>query len=266
MAILKNLIESFEALWPSATAESWDRPGLMLGNPNATVNKVLLSVDITADVISEAAEQDCQLLLSHHPMLLRPVHELGETTGKGALVHGAIKQDVAVYAAHTNADIADRGVSESLALALGLDRLAPLDSLTGHGQVGFVDPISLLDFARMVARVIPPTAGGVKVAGTPERQITKIALVAGAGDSFLVNALESDVDLFITSDLRHHPAQDFLEAAAASGGPALMDISHWAAEWMWLPNAAEQLKKIHPEIDWVVSDLRTDPWDFTVVQ
>jgi len=266
MAILKNLVKSFDSLWPKDSAESWDRPGLMVGSLDAEVSKVLLSVDITTAVMSEAIAQDCQLVLAHHPMLLRPVHELGGQTGKGALVHKAIKSDLAVFAAHTNADIAAGGVSESLALALGLSSLRPLDGLTGHGHVGEVHETSLLDFARMVAKAVPATAAGIKVAGDPDRRISRVALVAGAGDGFLPQALCSGVDVFITSDLRHHPAQDFLEAAAASGGPSLIDIPHWAAEWPWLTSAAAQLHRLHPDVEWVVSDLRTDPWDFTVVQ
>lgn len=93
-----------------------------------------------------------------------------------------------------------------------------------------------------------------------------MALVAGAGDSYLANAQKTGVDLFITSDLRHHPAQDFTEQSKLTSGPALMDISHWAAEWIWLDKAAEILTKKHPQIEFLVCDVRTDPWDFAVMQ
>jgi len=266
MAILKDLIHSFDALWPPATAEAWDRPGLMLGNHDAQVKKAMLSVDITLPVVIEAIDQECDLLLSHHPLLLRPVHELGDQTAKGAIVAAAIRGDLAVFAAHTNSDIAEHGVSEALASALNMKGLQPLDPTTGHGQVGEIAEQSLLDFARFVAKALPASAGGVRVAGDPERKISKVGLVAGAGDSFLGAALGKGVDLFITSDLRHHPAQDFIEASNAQGGPALMDISHWAAEWIWLERAQSQLRELQPDVDWMVSDLRTDPWDFTVMQ
>jgi putative NIF3 family GTP cyclohydrolase 1 type 2 len=91
-------------------------------------------------------------------------------------------------------------------------------------------------------------------------------LVGGAGDSFLPLAVGAGIDVFITSDLRHHPAQDFIEQANLTNGPALIDVSHWAAEWVWLDNAAKQLSAKHPEVEFVVSDLRTDPWDFAVMQ
>lgn len=263
---LGELIKLFDKLWPLATAEEWDRPGLMVGNPSQSVSKVMLSVDVTGGVIAEALESGCQLLLTHHPLLLRGVHELGELTLKGNLVSKAIRGNLAIYSAHTNADIAPGGVSESLAYALGLSNLSKLDSDSGHGIVGSIKPTKLLEFARQVAKTLPAVAAGIKVAGHPEKLISSVSLVAGAGDGFLAKALSSGADLFITSDLRHHPAQDFVEQSQLVGGPALMDISHWAAEWVWLEGAANQLRSVANGVEFVVSDLRTDPWDFAVMQ
>jgi len=104
------------------------------------------------------------------------------------------------------------------------------------------------------------------VAGDSERLISRVGLVAGAGDGFLSIASQSGIDLFITSDLRHHPAQDFIEQSKLDAGPALLDIAHWAAEWVWLDQAAGQLSSMHRDVEFIVSDLRTDPWDFAVMQ
>ena len=263
---LSNLLASFERLWPKDSAEDWDRPGLMVGNPSQEINKVLLAVDVTSEVIDQAIQTGCQLLLTHHPMLLRGVHELGELTLKGNLVAKAIKSGLAIFSAHTNADIAQGGVSQSLAQALELRNLAPLDAVSGHGIVGDVDEIKLIDYARKISRAIPATAQGIRVAGDSEKLISRVGLVAGAGDSFLGMASLAGIDLFITSDLRHHPAQDFIEQSKLTDGPALIDIAHWAAEWVWLDQAAAQLAGIHRDVEFIVSDLRTDPWDFAVMQ
>jgi len=263
---LSNLLASFEKLWPKESAEDWDRPGLMVGNPSQEINKVLLAVDVTAEVIDQAIQTDCQLLLTHHPMLLRGVHELGELTLKGNLVAKAIKSGLAIFSAHTNADIAQGGVSQSLAKALELRNLAPLDAVSGHGIVGDVDEMKLIDYARKISRAIPATAQGIRVAGDSEKLISRVGLVAGAGDSFLGMAGLAGIDLFITSDLRHHPAQDFIEQSKLTDGPALIDIAHWAAEWVWLDQAAAQLASMHRDVEFIVSDLRTDPWDFAVMQ
>lgn len=263
---LSNLLASFEKLWPKESAEDWDRPGLMVGNPSQEINKVLLAVDVTSEVIDQAIQTGCQLLLTHHPMLQRGVHELGELTLKGNLVAKAIKSGLAIFSAHTNADIAQGGVSQSLAQALELRNLAPLDAVSGHGIVGDVHEIKLIDYARKISRAIPATAQGIRVAGDSEKLISRVGLVAGAGDSFLGMASLAGIDLFITSDLRHHPAQDFIEQSKLTDGPALIDIAHWAAEWVWLDQAAAQLAGIHRDVEFIVSDLRTDPWDFAVMQ
>ncbi len=263
---LSNLLASFERLWPRDSAEDWDRPGLMVGNPSQEINKVLLAVDVTSEVVDQAIQSGCQLLLTHHPMLLRGVHELGELTLKGNLVTKAIKSGLAIFSAHTNADIAQGGVSQSLAQALELRNLAPLDAVSGHGIVGDIEEIKLIEYARKIARAIPATAQGIRVAGSSEKLISRVGLVAGAGDGFLSMASLAGIDLFITSDLRHHPAQDFIEQSKLSDGPALIDIAHWAAEWVWLDQAAAQLAGIHRDVEFIVSDLRTDPWDFAVMQ
>lgn len=264
--LLSDLIKTFESLWPKHTAEDWDRVGLVVGHPAQSVKKVLLSVDVTDEVVHEAVSMSANLLLSHHPMLLRPAHDLSELTLKGNLISKAIRGELAIYSAHTNADFAQEGVSQSLAKALGLSALRPLDENSGAGVVGEITKTTLLEFARAVAKVLPSVAQGIKVSGDPSGEVVKVALVAGAGDSYLPLAQQSQVDLFITSDLRHHPAQDFAEQSKLTGGPALMDISHWAAEWMWLDKAAEILTKKHPEIEFIVCELRTDPWDFAVMQ
>ena len=117
-----------------------------------------------------------------------------------------------------------------------------------------------------MAKRIPAVAQGVKVSGDPERLISKVAVLAGAGDGYLTAVAQSDADLYITSDLRHHPAQDFAEQGKLGSGPALMDISHWAAEWVWLESAKSQLEKLNSQVEFVVSEINTDPWTFAVMQ
>ncbi|RXZ50100.1 Nif3-like dinuclear metal center hexameric protein, partial [Agromyces binzhouensis] len=88
----------------------------------------------------------------------------------------------------------------------------------------------------------------------------------GAGDSLLGHPAVRAADAYVTADLRHHPASEAREQAMLGGGPALIDVSHWASEWLWLDAAARELRDAHPGLEVVVSDLRTDPWDFQVVQ
>lgn len=264
--LLSELLNHFESIWPSSAAEAWDRPGLMLGAPGNSVSRVLLTVDVTSEVIAEAADLGCQLIVSHHPMYLRGVTELGESRLKGQLTAAAIRSNLAVFSAHTNADFQPHGVTNTLARALGLGKLRPMNEF-GHGAIGELEsPESLLEFARRVSRALPPVAQGVKVSGDPGKEINTVAVLAGAGDSYLDSVQLSGADVYVTSDLRHHPAQDFTEQSKLTSGPALIDISHWAAEWLWLDVASGQLSEAFPELEVIVSELKTDPWTFVVMQ
>ncbi len=264
--LLQNLISHLDSLWPLASKEEWDKPGLMLGSPLQNVNKVLLSVAVTGDVIQEAVSIGCQLLLSHHPMFMRGVFELSEQGVKGANAALAMRNQLAVFAAHTNADFQEGGVTQSLATRLGLANLVPLASANNHVVVGEVPSQTLLDFSRRAAKLLPAVAQGLKVAGDPNREIKRVAVLAGSGDGYLNAVSGTDVDLYITSDLRHHPAQDFAEQSKLAQGPALMDIAHWAAEWVWLDNAKAHLDSLIPDVEFVVSEINTDPWTFAVMQ
>ncbi|MBF4162842.1 Nif3-like dinuclear metal center hexameric protein [Nocardioides acrostichi] len=134
-------------------------------------------------------------------------------------------------------------------------------SETGAGRIGDVEPTTLAAFAQHVAEVLPETVGGVRVAGDPDRPVRRVALCGGAGDFLLETVRRTDADVYVTSDLRHHPASEHLEHAQHSGGPALVDVSHWAAESTWLPVVAERLRAALGErVRVTVSTRRTDPW------
>lgn len=267
MVSLEVLIQSFEKLWPKASAEDWDRPGLTIGDPDQSVSKVLLAVDATHAVVDEALALQANLLLTHHPLLLRGVSELSQKSVKGNIVTRAIRGELAIFCAHTNSDLAELGTATALAKLFDIRNAVALDPITGHGLVGnLATPESLIGFATRIAKQLPSVAAGIKVAGNPDAMIQRIGLAPGAGDGFLDAALAAKLDVFITSDLRHHPSQEFLETNAFSGPVALIDLSHWAAESIWLPMIQKELTKMHPDVSFVLSELSTDPWDFAVMQ
>ena len=102
---------------------------------------------------------------------------------------------------------------------------------TGTGRVGSVPATTLAAFAAHVAAALPATPTGVRFGGDPDRVVRRVAVCGGAGDFLLDELAGGDADVYVTSDLRHHLASEFLE----KGGPALVDVPHWAAEWTWLP-------------------------------
>ncbi|WP_213814615.1 Nif3-like dinuclear metal center hexameric protein [Glaciihabitans sp. dw_435] len=260
-----------EALWPLAGAESWDAPGLLSGDPRASVSHIHLAVDAVLDTVDEAIDLGADLLLVHHPLLLRGVTSIAEDRYKGAALARLIRGGCALIAAHTNADIVETGTSAVLAQRLGLTEMAPIvagaSPSRGIGRYGNLNiPTTLGRLARELAELLPATAGGVRVSGEFDAAVTSIAVCGGAGDSLLRETAVLGSDVYVTSDLRHHPASEFRENAKLTGGPALIDISHWASEWLWLDGAAQELRDALNGVTVTVSELRTDPWDFVVVQ
>ncbi|OJX77025.1 Nif3-like dinuclear metal center hexameric protein [Leifsonia sp. 71-9] len=268
---LRSVRETVEGLWPLSGAEGWDAPGLLSGDPAAPVERILLAVDVVAATVDEAVDTGADLLLAHHPLLLRGVTSVAEDRYKGALLARLIRGGCALIAAHTNADVVADGTSAVLAARLGLTGTAPIspapDGVTGIGRVGTLpEPTTLGALARALADLLPPTAGGVRAAGDYHQPVSRVAVCGGAGDSLLGSDPVRSADVYITADLRHHPASEAREQAILGGGPALLDVSHWASEWLWLDTAADQLRAALPGVEVAVSDLRTDPWDFAILQ
>lgn len=264
-ATVGDVIATLAAAYPPWLAQDWDAVGLVCGDPAEPVRRVLVAVDATAGVVCDAAERGAQLVVAHHPLLLRGVHGVGADTPKGALVHRMIRAGIALYTAHTNADAANPGVSDALALALGLAVTGPLQPRVdapgcGLGRLGTLasaEPFSA--FVRRVGAALPATAWGVRGAGDPDRPIRSVAVCGGSGDSLLDAAAAAGVDAYVTADLRHHPADEHLRRGPAR--PALVDVAHWASEQPWCGQAAGVLTAAFGgTVEVHTCTRRTDPW------
>jgi dinuclear metal center YbgI/SA1388 family protein len=269
---LSAIIAELESTYDPAWAEPWDAVGLVCGDPAEPVSKILFAVDPVASVADEAVAWGAGLIVTHHPLYLRGTTTVAADTAKGALVHRLIKNGVALHTVHTNADVANPGVSDALARAVGLSgELRPLqpspgDAGRGLGRVGELEePLTLQEFAARAVRGLPRTAWGLRVAGDPSRLVRTVAVSGGAGDSLLGAVRAADV--FLTADLRHHPAGEFMQSGEFGGGPALIDAAHWATEWPWLPQAAEllasRLAAKGITVETRVSETVTDAWTTT---
>ncbi|WP_427130931.1 Nif3-like dinuclear metal center hexameric protein [Pseudarthrobacter sp. S9] len=271
-ATLGMILLAVEELWPESLAEEWDEVGLVAGHPNAEVHRILFAVDPTRDVIEEAIDVGAELLITHHPLLLKGVTSVAANTAKGRAVHRLIESGTALLTVHTNGDSAVGGVSDVLADALGLQNVAPLTPATnglpeeGIGRVGdLAEVLTLGDFAARVFGILPSVAGGVRVSGDRDGLVRRVALCGGAGDSLFGEVRASNADVYLTADLRHHPASEAREAAV-NDRPYLIDVSHFASEWLWLPAAAEALGNVLTDqghdVQIRVSTTNSDPWDF----
>jgi dinuclear metal center YbgI/SA1388 family protein len=372
--LLRDVLAVLDGLYPASSAQTWDAVGLVCGDPDQPVSKVLLAVDPTAEVVDEALEWGADLLAVHHPLLLRAVHSVAATTSKGRVVHRLIGGGCGLHVMHTNADSASPGVSDALARVLGLDQLEPLapapvhqldkvvvfvphddaeqliDALaaagagevgdyrrcawtsagtgtftplpgarpavgtvgqaehvgetrvemvlprgrraavvqalrqahpyeepafdvlelvdlgsgTGIGRVGVLEhPLTLDAFAQHVATVLPGTVQGVRVSGPGEAHVQRVAVCGGAGDDLFDQVRASGADVYLTADLRHHPASEAREHGAG-GPPYLVDVAHWASEWPWLRGCESRLLSglgsRASTVETRVSTTRTDPW------
>jgi dinuclear metal center YbgI/SA1388 family protein len=263
MTTLAELIDVLERAYPPGLAESWDAVGLVCGDPAQQVDRVLVCVDPVESTVDEAVAVGARFVLAHHPLLLRGVHGVPANTPKGAVVHRLIRAGIALMCAHTNADTADPGVSDALAAALGLTMLGPLvanqDGRTGTGRIGTLPAAEpLRAFTARVAAALPATVAGVRATGDPDRPIRTVAVCGGAGDAYLEPARAAGVDAYVTADLRHHVAGEFI---ANAGAPALVDVAHWASEWPWCEQAAGILRAATDgTVEVLVSTRRTDPW------
>ncbi|WP_082471645.1 Nif3-like dinuclear metal center hexameric protein [Arthrobacter sp. Leaf234] len=269
-----DVLVAIEELWPESLAEGWDAVGLVAGRSGNRVGKILFTVDPTAAVLDEALGWGATMIISHHPLLLKPVSSVAAAGFKGEAVHRLIEAGCALVTVHTNGDSAVGGVSDVLADALGLQDVEPLTRAAeglpeeGIGRVGdLAAPATLGDFAASVFSILPAVAGGVRVAGDKDALVRRIAVCGGAGDSLFDSVRASRADVYVTADLRHHPASEVREAAAGAA-PYLIDVSHFGSEWLWLTPAADALGNVLSDqgfsTDIRVSGVNTDPWDFVL--
>ena len=269
---LRDVVAALESLYPLESAAEWDRVGLVTGDLDQPVRRVLFALDPTLAVIDEAREWGADLLVTHHPLLLRGVHSVATSSAKGASVTALVRAGVALWVGHTNADVADPGVSTVLADALGLDDQRPLSSEGSYavGRVGrLAAPVSLAEFADVLAAVLPDTAGGIRVSGDPDGAVRTVAVMGGSGDDRFDDVRACGADVYVTADLRHHPVLEAREEARG-GRPYLVDAGHWATESLWLQSGRERLLSALGEtrgatrVETRVSTIRTEPWTFVV--
>jgi dinuclear metal center YbgI/SA1388 family protein len=262
VTVLRDVVSVLDGLYDPRWADDWDAVGTVVGDPDAPVAKVLLAVDPVAAVVDEAVEWGADLVVVHHPLWLKGVTSVAADSPKGRIVHRLISHGIALHTCHTNADCPPLGVSESMAFALGVQDVRPLEPddspERGSGRIGtLASPVTLDEFARRVAAGLPSHHSAVRIAGDPDRTIETVALCGGSGDFLLAAAQAQGADVYVTSDLRHHPVSEHLEQPDPC---AVVDVPHWSAEWTWLPVAADALTSALPGVETRVSTIVTDPW------
>lgn len=277
---LSKVNEFINILWPYNLSEEWDKTGLVYGpNKHKVIKKILFTIDTTRKVVEEAIKLKIDLLISHHPMFMKDKLNLKSSNAKTQSIISLIKSNCYLLTVHTNADKAEKGVSDVFARKLNIKNIQPLccskkdlniNSNTGIGRIGYLSKeITLEDLENKIKEIFlnkmfNKYALNIKVSGIKNGKVKKIALCCGSGSDLMKYAINHASDVFITSDVKHHDASDFCESRSSSGKPYLIDVSHYISEALWLPKAAKLLKNImnnkgydsHIE----VSKVNTDPW------
>ena len=259
-----ELAEIIEVRYPKSLAVEWDVVGFVTNNSNITVSKILLTIDVTEEVVAEAIEKSIDLIISHHPLILDP-EEISDIQSKRIQIRKRLEEKgIALYVAHTNADIAPGGVNDSLAKIIGLENVKSI-GIEKMGRKGNLKtPITLKEFVNLLSDKLPKVKSSIQVSGKLDSKVFKVALCGGSGSSLLEEVRKEEVDVFVTADLKHHAVSD----NENMNGPSLVSVSHWASEWTWLPELKKQLnidlvqRQLSSEV--LISEISTDPWNFSL--
>ena len=217
----REIADIIEAFAPVETAADWDNTGFCIGSPDTDVKAVLVGFDCTPALVAEAVERGANMIVTHHPLIFRGVKKISPETFLGSVITEAIKHDIVVYAAHTNADKATSGVNALMADRLGLTGREVL-SEDGFGLTGYLPhPMSAQEFIAFVKKQFSLKV--VRTSAPIDVPIEKVALCSGSGGSLLEEALCSGAQAYICGDLSYH--QFFTEK-----GFMVLDIGHFESE------------------------------------
>lgn len=250
---VKDILNLINEIAPLDLAEEWDNSGLQIGSPDQPVNKMLIALDPTLEVVQEALSQKAQLLLTHHPLIFRTISSIDFSLYPGQVILAAVKGNLSIISAHTNLDQAENGINQMLARLFELQNIEILQinkhpeyPQLGLGRIGNL-PLArpLGEIAKWVKDKIG--AANVSVVGQRERPISRLAVVGGSGGSMVSEAVQRGADLLITGDIGHH---DSLKALSL--GICLINSGHFFTEWTALRIFKDFLQKEMLDQKWEI--------------
>lgn len=226
MVKVKDIAAAIEEFAPKGLQESYDNTGLQVGNPEMEVDAALLCLDVTEDILEEAIERHSNLIISHHPLLFKGLKEISGVTPEQRIVIKAIKNNVAIYSAHTNLDSAWEGVSHEIAHMTGMTDakvLEPKTPDTGLGVIGNVTPTPKIEFLRKIKKIFEVKCLRYS-AQSPQLVVRKVAVCGGSGSSLIPAAIAAKADVILTGDLKYHDFTSYADKII------LADIGHFESE------------------------------------
>ena len=255
--LVKDILNCITEVAPLQWQESYDNAGLQVGDLDAETHKVLICLDITEEVVEEAIAKNCDLIISHHPLIFRGLKHLTPQTYIERAVMKAIKHDIAMISMHTNLDNSYLGVSRVLAERLGLKNLHLLQPSTSEPELcgaGMMDefeiPMKEVDFLGLVADTIGSPC--LRHSALTGRKIQKVALCGGSGTPFMPDALRQKADAYLTADIKYH---DFF---VPEGNILLVDGGHFETEQFTKELLCELIRKKFPTFAAEIAETRTN--------
>ena len=260
MVLAKQIIESMEQWAPPHYAESWDNVGLMVGSKQRDVSKIITTLDITAEAIEYAIAEQAQMIISHHPFIFKALKTLDFDTPIGKKIKKAVKNNINIYSAHTNLDIAEGGTNSTLSNILELNNVTGLFR-TGEssflGKIGYLkSEMTLSELAFLVKEKL--NLNHLVISGDKSTKIKKIGLCTGKGtdSEFMQIAKKNDCQCYITGDLGYHDAQYAQEI-----GLCVIDGTHYFTEVIIVPVLCEYIKSKISNIECVCSKVNGQTLD-----
>jgi dinuclear metal center YbgI/SA1388 family protein len=254
---VKDILNCITEIAPLQWQESYDNAGLQVGDLNAEAHKALICLDITEEVVDEAIVKNCNVIVSHHPLIFRGLKHLTPETYIERALMKAIKHDIAMISMHTNLDNSYLGVSRMLAERLGLRNLKLLQpsvsepEVCGAGMVGELEyPMEEVDFLNLVVKTIDSPC--LRHSALTGRKIQKVALCGGAGVPFMADALKNQADAYLTADIKYH---DFF---LPEGNILLVDGGHFETEQFTKELLCDLIRKKFPKFAAEIAETRTN--------
>ena len=259
----KDLAQLLEALAPLSLAEDYDNVGLLVGEPETEVSAVLCTLDITIPVLEEALKKNANFVLSHHPIWFRPRKTLLGDDFASEVILFALRNQISLYACHTNLDNVGNGVNQFIAEILDLkelDFLLPRKMeksesqvcSAGSGMIGNLgSPLLISEFLEKVQKKF--NCQCIRYTKTKKKEITRVAVCGGAGAFLIEEALEKEADAFVSSDITYHRFFEVREKMLC------LDIGHYESEQFTSLLLLEYLKKHLKEISVYTSTINTNP-------
>ena len=260
--IFNELLAEIEEIAPRELEQDRDNSGMQVNMGNKEVNRVLVTLEITKNVIEEAKRKNVDFIITHHPLMFNKIDVIDNNNFTGNYIIDLIKLGISVYSAHTTFDDAFGGNNEYMADLIGLTRVRrfkdkrPFIKENIIGRMGnFREPCTLEDACKIVEEALN-TSGEIRAVGDPFKMIRTVGLCTGAGGVTMEAAIRNGCDLFITGDVRHHEAQ-----MARETGLCLIDAGHYGTEKIFAENFAKKLKKnVGSKIEIIESEINVNPF------